>query len=97
MAVAGDDEGGQTAFGSPDVQRAFARIWRKHKGLPREVADHRVMAAGLRFVLPRVLPLQLYRGERARLRNHGFSWTTDREMALTFATENGEVLGGRVL
>ena len=76
---------------APSIQRAFIPIWVEHKHLPLAVGDRWICAAGLRVLMPGGYkkPITLYRGDDAqRRRIHGFSWTTDIEVARKFADKN---------
>jgi hypothetical protein len=76
---------------SPVIQQAFIRIWIESKMLPLSVGDRRTLARGLCLLLPGGYsgpPLTLYRGaswRERRRRLYGFSWTTDKSVARTFA------------
>lgn len=77
----------------PEFRHAFLNIWIQRKTLPRKVGHRPTLAAALRVLMPRNYngaPLRLYRGAMASERQrrlYGFSWTTDRATAETFAED----------
>lgn len=91
---------------SPEIRAAFLGVWIETKMLPLKVGNRRVLADGLRVLMPAGTyqgpPLQLYRGaswgERCR-RLYGFSWTRDVEIATKFGEHwnGGGYWGGALL
>ena len=79
-----------------EVQYAFESLWIERKGLSLTVGDRPTVAKALRVLFPRDYkgaPLRLYRGTRRgerRCRLYGFSWTTDRTIAQSFADTHSE-------
>jgi hypothetical protein len=69
------------------ITAAFVAIWIESQAFLEKVRDRRVLAGGLRVLLPRNhrgTPLRVYRGTQARERRlgeYGFSWSTKRAVA----------------
>ena len=81
---------------SREVQYSFESLWIERKGLSLTVGDRPTVAKALRILFPGNYigePLRLYRGtnrgERRR-RHYGFSWTTDKAIAQSFADTHSE-------
>lgn len=79
-----------------EIRQAFLAVWIEYKTLPLRVEDRRAMADALRVLAPRNYsgpPLRLYRGTRRaerRRRLYGFSWTTRKDVAQSFADAHDE-------
>jgi hypothetical protein len=79
-----------------EIRTAFIYIWIERKFLPLTVGDRPIMAKAARVLFPGGYtgpPLRLYRGtsmhERSR-RLYGFSWSTQRKVAGTFADRHSD-------
>jgi hypothetical protein len=88
---------------SAEIRTAFLPIWIESNSLPLRVGNRRVLADGLRLLLPgghEGESLRLYRGaggmERRR-RLYGFSWTTRLEEARGFAERYREAPDGGIV
>ena len=81
---------------SADIRVAFLSVWIESKHLPLEVGDRPTMAKAARVLFPGYTgpQLRLFRGtirsERTR-RLYGFSWTTQRDVAMRFAQQHSKI------
>lgn len=81
---------------SREVQYTFESLWVERKGLSLTVGHRPTVAKALRVLFPGNYlgePLRLYRGTRRgerRRRHYGFSWTTDKAIAQSFADTHSE-------
>lgn len=83
---------------SAEIRLAFLNVWIESKTLAAHIGSRRALADALRVLMPcdyRGTELRLYRGaswpERRR-RRYGFSWTRDREIALSFAEPHAGIM-----
>jgi hypothetical protein len=80
-----------------EIQLAFIDIWVERKHLPLTVGHRPTMAKAARKLFPGGTmgsSMRLYRGTsrlERRTRHYGFSWTTQQDMALQFATMHSDV------
>lgn len=76
---------------SPEIKNAFLGVWIQYKMLPMKIGDRRIAANGLKTLLVGGYsgpPLRVFRGttfEERRYRLYGFSWTSQIDIARTFA------------
>ena len=100
-ALYDDHEGLRCAFREivtvevvPDeVREAFLNVWVERDGIRDDVKDDYLLLDALRQLLPKYRgpDMRLYRGESTQAhedRTYGWSWTSSREVAHSFATHN---------
>jgi len=87
---------------APDIQEAFAEVWRGTKMLPLHVGDNRALCDAIRILLPPYHgpAVRLFRGAGAAERRrqiYGLSWTADPAVAERFARERQVMDGGSLV
>jgi hypothetical protein len=87
----------------PESKHAFETIWVESKGFSKKVTDRRVISRALEKLLPGgSVPdgSTIYRGARASERRgprYGYSWTTELEIARSFAEGYRQPYGSVIL